>query len=99
MQKTVALAKASNGVQRVSACHAKRGDEVVWDAGKTHITVWFPQPGILSKSNVDIRGGTGSLTVKEDAPAGTYHYAIYCHDTKSFLEGDSHPVMIVKEWP
>ncbi|MBD3348179.1 MAG: hypothetical protein GF400_03150 [Candidatus Eisenbacteria bacterium] len=96
MPKTVALVEAKEGTGRVAECQVKRGDEVVWDAGGTHITVWFPQRGVFPKSGIDIRSGKGSLTVKEDAPEGTYHYAIYCHDTKRFLEGNSHPVMIVK---
>ncbi len=97
MQKPVTIAVGKGCGQRVGGCCVSRGDEVVWDAGETHITVWFPQPDVFPKSDVDIRGGTGSLTVKEDAPLGTYYYAIYCHDTRCFLEGNSHPVMIVKK--
>ena len=44
-------------------------------------------------------GETGSMTVLSDAPVGKYSYAMFCYDTNTFCECNSHPVMIIDPGP
>jgi hypothetical protein len=98
MQRSVAV-EIEKSPYRVQECHAYAGDEVEWDAGDLHITIWFPQAGLMSSATLDIDSGTGTLEVQSGAEPGTYSYAVYCHDTGEFLEGNSHPVMIIEPGP
>ena len=97
---TIRLTTDESGAHRVGSHTAKQGEEVTWDPGDLTVTIWFPRPGVFSEASLEIaKGQTGSMTVLSDAPVGEHEYSIYCHDTRKFFEGNSHPVMLIDPGP
>ena len=86
---------ATNGgyVLQVPRVVANPGDKIRWETGNDHsISVWFPQAGAFFSPTLGVMNkGAAEATIRVDAEAGVYEYAIYDHDEQEFVTCESHP--------
>ena len=94
--KTVPTARASNLPLSVGLCVVEQGQMVKWGAPEGHtISVWFPHEGIFATTTPDPAGAT---VLPDAAPLDTpIAYCIYDHTDGVFIEGNSHPLLIIKK--
>ena len=88
--------------KRVPKCEAYPGDQVTWDSGGLDISLVFDDPsvpntavGIFEEPKTATFKGTRSVNVSSDAKTGSYNYIVDCKG--EHLQGNSHPVMIIKK--
>ena len=84
----------------------KRKDTIVWVAQGTDAYMQFPDklfdavdPGDSLKNGYTkfLKDGKKlKLRIKDDAPAGTYEYAVFCTADGVFATGDSPPKIIIE---
>lgn len=84
---------------KVPRKYARVGDTFRWHATNTAITLWFPEIRLFGTNNLKVRGNTLStaLPVQKGCKKGTYRYAIYRHLPNDFAEGNSSPIIIIKD--
>ncbi|MBD3366795.1 MAG: hypothetical protein GF405_01320 [Candidatus Eisenbacteria bacterium] len=77
---------------------AAPGDTVVWQAGSDTVSIWFPHEDVFESRELTNRStGDIGVTVPDEAEDGEYRYAIFSHGKNDFVQGGSHPVMIIKK--
>jgi len=84
----------------------KKKDTIVWTAEETDTYFQFPanlfNPVRAADSLIDgytkfVRDGKKlKLKVKDDAPAGTYEYAVFCTADGVFAQGESPPKIVIE---
>ena len=84
----------------------KKEDTIVWSVSGTDAYFQFPLELFDAVSSADslkngytkfVKDGKKlKLKVKDDAPAGTYEYAVFCTADGVFAEGDSPPKIIIE---
>lgn len=75
---------------------AKINDVITWEARDSNATFYFPKPELFGKKEYQVdKGGTLSLTVQENAPHGSFPYAVFT-DNDDFAEGGSFPRVIIR---
>jgi len=84
----------------------KKKDTIVWSINGTDAYFQFPAELFDAVSSADslkngytkfVKDGKKlKLKVKDDAPAGTYEYAIFCTADGVFAEGDSPPKIVIE---
>lgn len=90
------------------AIEANRNDDIEWTAEGSDLIFQFPEElkVYFTKEDgstvgdgyyINIEDGKKlKLKIKEDAPTGTYVYAVLVKKDGTFAEGSSPPVMIIK---
>ncbi len=77
--------------------HAKKGEQITWEAGKSDIYFQFPDVSLFGEHTMMLeKGQKMSLKVNPNANAGKHSYAAFCLDDKCFAEGNSPPEIIVE---
>jgi hypothetical protein len=84
----------------------KKKDTIVWTVEETDTYFQFPanlfNPAGAADSLIDgytkfVRDGKKlKLKVKDDAPAGTYEYAVFCITDGVFAQGESPPKIVIE---
>ncbi len=85
----------------------KKKDTIVWEVDGTDAFFQFPAELFNPVDQSDSLSGGGytkfvkdghklKLKIKDDAPSGTYEYAIFCSADGVFARGDSPPKIIVE---
>jgi len=76
--------------------HAVPGEDVIWKAIGTKVTLLFPDAELFGTRDLVIEAnGEGKLTVQGVQP-GIYPYAVYVHEENDFARGGTHPAMIIE---
>jgi hypothetical protein len=80
-------------VLQVPRISANPGDTIRWESAKGNtISVWFPQAGAFFSPTLGVMNKEiAEATIRGDAEAGVYEYAIYDHDEQEFVTCESHP--------
>lgn len=74
----------------------KRGEVVNWVSNDSNAIFYFPKPEIFGKKEYKVdKGEVLELTVQENAPEGSFPYAVFT-DNQDFAEGGSFPRLIIK---
>lgn len=74
----------------------ERGDLLTWKSEDSRADFFFPRPEVFEEDDRSIeKGETLKLTVRKDAPSGSFPYAVYT-DNNDFAEGGSFPRLIIK---
>ncbi len=83
---------------KAAPAEAAPGATVVWQAGSDTVSIWFPEDDVFGTRELTNRS-TGDIehTVSGDAAEGSYRYAIFSHGKGDFVQGGSHPVLIIKK--
>ncbi len=103
---TIPVVFASDETVREFTAHV--GDEVLWDFGDLAVSLQFNHPDLIDATKVfgkDITeafSGPKTLTVRDDIDGDKYSYTlpyrVNCAERPlGYLEGNSHPVMIIKK--
>ena len=84
----------------------KKKDTIVWSVSGTDAYFQFPDVLFNPVSSADslhngytkfVKDGKKlKLKIKDDAPAGTYEYAIFCTADGVFAKGDSPPKIVIE---
>jgi len=81
----------------------QRGVEVSWIAEDTEFEIWFPKDqNPFSNSNLpdeailNSRGRHLKKRLRNNLDSGTYFYGIFCKKTKTMVESNSPPRMIIR---
>lgn len=85
----------------------KKNDKIIWLLEGTDAYFQFPAKLFNPVDPGDSLGGGGytkfvkdgkrlKLKVKDNAPAGTYEYAVFCTANGEFAEGESPPKIVVE---
>jgi hypothetical protein len=91
------MIEPGTGLRLVPEVEAYPGDTVLFQAGDDTVSIWFPQPGVFSTTEIaTMQTGDIHITIPSGATPGTYEYAIYVHTVRKYAECHSHPVMIIK---
>ena len=71
------------------------GEDVTWTAGDSDATLIFHEASIFQRASAKISAnGTLTLTVQQ-VDQGTYHYDIYCHNTRTLASNGDQPEIII----
>ena len=94
--KTVVIGVREDGVLAAERVEVTQGQTVRWDAPEGHVvSVWFPRSGVFETQTPD---PSGAMVDPDAGPTDVdVEYCIYDHTDHAFVEGGSHPVMLIKE--
>jgi len=84
-------------VMRIDRVEANAGETIRWEAPADHaISIWFPHAGVFFTPVIAVmHEGPIEATIRDDAPDGTYEYAIYDHAEHRFVVCQSHPKLVI----
>lgn len=92
--------------QKKIVVKVKKKDTIVWTVTGTDATFQFPEGLFDPASDADnlpdgytkfiADGHKLKLIIRDDAPTGTYQYAVFCNADGVFARGDSPPVIIIE---
>jgi len=76
----------------IDRIYADPGDTIRWDVGDRLVSIWFPTPGVFSTPLIAVmHRGTVEASVLPEAKEGVYEYAIFDHESKTYVTCESHP--------
>ncbi len=76
---------------------AKRGDQVVWAAEGSDLYFQFMDTDLFGDYTCVVRDGEQiTLTIGQNARAGSHRFAVFCLSGKAFVVGNSPPEIIVE---
>jgi len=79
----------------------QRGVEITWSADDTEFEIWFtrdqnPFSNLPKQARLNSRRKIIKERIRRQLDPGTYYYCIICKSTKTIVEGNSFPSMIIK---
>lgn len=80
---------------KAGLCVVKLGEVVTWPPG---LKVWFPRGGIFEPDtqHPDVGGAQVARDLSDDLFDTPIEYCIYDKEQHVFVEGNSHPALIIK---
>jgi len=90
-----------DGIYKLGVCEVVRGQQVQWIGYDNHeLLIWVPDDRIFA--GLTREPESAGATIADDAPLTGekgVHYTVYDVDARVYVEGNSHPVMIIKPKP